>query len=98
MPERSTITWRRFIHAGSSAALGVLAAGGSAAAARDVPNVLLVIVDTLRADHVGAYGGRARTPNIDALAREGIRFTRTSTCTATATTGGPSPAPPATGG
>ena len=35
---------------------------------------MLVIVDTLRADHV--YGDRARTPNIDALAREGLSFTR----------------------
>jgi arylsulfatase A-like enzyme len=42
----------------------------------DGPNVLVLIVDTLRADHVGAYGGRARTPTIDALAREGLRFTR----------------------
>ena len=39
-------------------------------------NVLLVVVDTLRADHVGSYGGRARTPNMDALARSGVRFER----------------------
>jgi arylsulfatase A-like enzyme len=37
-------------------------------------NVLLVIVDTLRVDH--SYGPRARTPNIDALAARGLRFTR----------------------
>ena len=38
---------------------------------RDRPlNVLLVMADTLRADHVGGYGyGRATTPNLDALAR-----------------------------
>ena len=36
--------------------------------------MVLVIVDTLRADHV--FGPRAKTPNIDALAREGLRFTR----------------------
>ena len=35
-----------------------------------------MIIDTLRADHVSAYGGRALTPNIDALAARGIRFTR----------------------
>ncbi|MCB9673646.1 MAG: sulfatase [Alphaproteobacteria bacterium] len=40
------------------------------------PDVVLVVVDTLRADHVGAYGyGRDTTPSIDALAREGLRFT-----------------------
>jgi arylsulfatase A-like enzyme/Flp pilus assembly protein TadD len=37
-------------------------------------NVLLITIDTLRADAVGAYGGRARTPNIDALAAQGLRF------------------------
>jgi len=40
-------------------------------------SVLLVTIDTLRADHVGAYGDtRARTPNLDALARDGVRVER----------------------
>ncbi len=38
-------------------------------------NVLLITVDTLRADALSSYGGAARTPNLDALAGEGIRFT-----------------------
>lgn len=39
--------------------------------------VLLITVDTLRADHVGAFGGEnTRTPRIDALAREGTVFER----------------------
>ncbi len=38
-------------------------------------NVLLVTIDTLRADALGVYGGPASTPNIDALARRGVRFT-----------------------
>ncbi len=38
-------------------------------------SVLLVTIDTLRADALGAYGNaRARTPWIDRLAREGVRF------------------------
>jgi arylsulfatase A-like enzyme/Flp pilus assembly protein TadD len=38
-------------------------------------NLLLVTIDTVRADHVGAYGYRAaETPALDRLAREGIRF------------------------
>ncbi|MFI5297172.1 MAG: sulfatase-like hydrolase/transferase [Polyangiales bacterium] len=38
-------------------------------------DVLLVTIDALRADHVGAYGyARATTPAIDALAREGTTF------------------------
>jgi arylsulfatase A-like enzyme len=40
-------------------------------------SVVLVLVDTLRADHVGAYGhGRATTPALDAWAAEGAVFER----------------------
>jgi arylsulfatase A-like enzyme/Tfp pilus assembly protein PilF len=39
------------------------------------PNVLLVTIDTLRADHVGSYGAaNAMTPTLDALAKRGVRF------------------------
>jgi arylsulfatase A-like enzyme len=39
------------------------------------PNVLLVVIDTLRADHLGAYGYEgAASPNLDALARESHLF------------------------
>src|SRR6476660_130191 len=39
------------------------------------PNVLLVTIDTLRADHLGAYGyATASTPTLDALAHRGVRF------------------------
>jgi arylsulfatase A-like enzyme len=38
-------------------------------------NVLVVVVDTLRADHLPAYGYQGgRTPNLDAFARDAIRF------------------------
>jgi len=41
------------------------------------PNVLLILVDALRADHLGAYGySRATSPNLDALAAEGVLFER----------------------
>src|SRR5689334_13198998 len=43
------------------------------APARD--NVLLITIDTLRADHLGCYGyKKIQTPTIDALAREGVLF------------------------
>ncbi len=38
-------------------------------------NVLLITIDTLRADALSSYGGRARTPNLDRLASSGARFT-----------------------
>ncbi len=37
-------------------------------------NVLLVTIDTLRADALGSYGGPASTPALDRLAAEGGRF------------------------
>ena len=42
------------------------------------PNVLLLTIDTLRADRVGAYGGQVATPNLDRLAAEGARFANAS--------------------
>jgi arylsulfatase A-like enzyme len=39
------------------------------------PNIILIVVDTARADHFSAYGyDRPTTPNIDALARDSVRF------------------------
>lgn len=43
-------------------------------------NLLVVTFDTTRADHIGCYGhAAARTPNVDRLAREGVRFARAYT-------------------
>src|SRR5512133_2327311 len=42
---------------------------------RERPNVVVCVCDQLRAFEVGCYGNPViRTPNIDALAREGVRF------------------------
>jgi arylsulfatase A-like enzyme len=38
------------------------------------PPVVLVVNDTMRRDRLGVYGGKARTPAFDALARDGLRF------------------------
>ncbi len=41
------------------------------------PNIIIYLVDTLRADHLSCYGySRETTPNIDRFAKESIRFTR----------------------
>lgn len=40
-----------------------------------VPNILLIVLDTLRADHLSSYGySRKTTPNLDELAHEGTLF------------------------
>jgi arylsulfatase A-like enzyme len=55
-------------------ALGVVCCGGSLEAR---PRVLLVTVDTLRADHLHSYGFPLQTsPNLDALATESVVFER----------------------
>jgi arylsulfatase A-like enzyme len=40
------------------------------------PPIVLIVIDTLRADHVGSYGyARRTTPNLDVFATEAVRFT-----------------------
>ena len=40
-------------------------------------NIILITIDSLRADHLGCYGyDRDTTPYIDNLAKEGIVFTK----------------------
>ena len=43
-------------------------------------NIVLITLDTTRADHLGAWGWKyAKTPNLDALAARGVRFVRCDT-------------------
>ena len=50
--------------------------GGEGDAPRKRPSVVLIVVDTLRADAVLDPRGQCDTPNIDALARDGVAFER----------------------
>ena len=48
---------------------------GNVTSGHPVKNVILIVIDTLRADALSCYGGeRISTPNIDELAKEGILF------------------------
>ena len=68
------VSRRRFLEAPPAwRSSGVLSELGQFAQRPDQPNVLVVIVDSLRADAV--YDNWVRTPNIEALARQGLRFT-----------------------
>lgn len=52
-----------------------LGAACSCSGGSEHPNVILIVVDTLRADRVGCYGySRPTTPEIDDLAKDGMRF------------------------
>lgn len=58
-------------------ALLALAACGPEAPPPDLPNLVIVTLDTTRADHLGLYGyQRDTSPNLDAFARQGIVFER----------------------
>src|SRR5437870_5649107 len=61
--------------------VGLVCLGGLAAWGATTPfNVVVITIDTLRADHLGCYGYKQiHTPNINALAGDGIRFEKAFT-------------------
>ena len=59
--------------------LVLFASSAHAAPAR--PNILIVLADDLGWSDLGCYGGEIRTPNLDALALGGLRFTQFYNCT-----------------
>jgi arylsulfatase len=50
--------------------------GLSLVAAADKPNVIFILADDLGYSDLGCYGGEIQTPNLDGLARNGLRFTQ----------------------
>lgn len=63
---------------------GVCAIGAASAVqagrAEERPNLLIVLADDLGFSDLGCYGGEARTPHIDALAVQGLRFRNFYNC------------------
>ncbi len=56
-----------------AACLGILCPVSPAA---EKPNILLILADDLGFSDLGCYGGEIATPNLDALAADGLRFTQ----------------------
>jgi len=86
---RRTLTRREFLRVSGAGLVGASLLAGCerrgalnylpdrAQPADKTTNVVLIIMDSLRKDHVGAYGNDGiKTPNLDALAKESLRFTR----------------------
>jgi arylsulfatase A-like enzyme len=83
-----TLTRREFLALTGAGALGASLLGTGCNITKRLPNlpgrpltgdinVVLVIIDSLRKDHIGAYGNEwIETPNMDALANDSLRFTR----------------------
>jgi choline-sulfatase len=60
--------------------VAVIAASITICAQQKQPDVFLITIDTLRADHVQCYGNqRVRTPALNRLAADGVRFTQAFT-------------------
>lgn len=55
-------------------------------AERQPPNIVLILADDLGFSDLGCYGGEIRTPNLDRLAREGMRFSQFYNCAVCVTT------------
>ncbi len=65
-----------FIPLLSLAALSLPAASAPAQPKSGRPNFVIVVADDLGFSDLGCYGGEIRTPNLDRLAAEGLRFTQ----------------------
>ena len=58
----------------ASSVIALVRVGGADGHPRRQPNVLVISLDTTRADHLGPYGHTIATPTLDRLAREGVVF------------------------
>jgi arylsulfatase len=85
------ISWVRGLTGGALASLliavsALIIAGSPAAAEERRPNILLIVADDAGYADIGSFGGEIQTPNIDALAAAGVRFTQfgvSATCSPT---------------
>lgn len=71
------INRRRFVQSlGASAALGWAAIEQAQAAEGPRPNIVVILGDDMGFSDLGCYGGEIKTPHLDRLAGEGVRFTQ----------------------
>jgi len=80
MGNHSDLTRRDFIRR-VGLGLGALACSASLAdGKRDRPNILLIMADDMGYSDLGCFGGEIHTPNLNALAAGGVRFTQFYNC------------------
>ena len=63
--------------------LGAFVVQAKASPVRTLPNIIFILLDDMGYSDIGCFGGEVRTPNIDRLAQDGLRFTsmyNTSKC------------------
>lgn len=92
MPTSKGFTRRQAVGLAGSAATALAAAPalGASRAAASRPDIVFIMADDLGYADLGCYGNTYRTPNIDSLARDGIRLTQAyaNSCVCTATRAG----------
>ncbi|MFP4443550.1 MAG: sulfatase-like hydrolase/transferase, partial [Spirochaetia bacterium] len=44
------------------------------------PNIIVILVDDMGYSDIGCYGSEIRTPNLNGLARDGVRFSQMYNC------------------
>ena len=72
---------RTFLRNTAQAIVGVIASQHAVAADNENrPNIVLIMADDMGWSDAGCYGGEIQTPNLDQLAREGLRFTQFYNC------------------
>jgi len=57
-------------------ATAILGLGTLSAGAQEKPNIIFILVDDMGYSDIGCYGGEIKTPNLDRLAQNGVRFTQ----------------------
>ena len=71
---RRTVVWKALEAASLAAALAAPLAVSAADAPRR-PNIVVILADDMGYADMGSFGGEIKTPNLDALAADGVRFT-----------------------
>lgn len=69
----SSMKSKTFFKSGLSLMLGILFAV-NALAQKQTPNIIVILADDMGRECIGAYGSTYKTPNIDKLAKEGLKF------------------------
>src|SRR5664279_5118978 len=64
------------VPAGVKCALWLAAVWACGVTAAERPNILLIMSDDMGFSDIGCYGGEIQTPNLDSLAKAGVRFTQ----------------------
>jgi arylsulfatase A-like enzyme len=73
----NTQSRREFLNHSTMGTAALTACGLSCSLSQRIkPNILLILADDLGFSDLGCYGGDARTPNIDSLAANGLRYTQ----------------------